>query len=56
MNQQMNQQTNPCFSKEEIQIIIQIIENVNLPVKQTEEIIIPLLQKLRAMLMEKQEE
>jgi hypothetical protein len=52
----MNQQTNPCFSKEEIQIIIQIIESVNLPVKQTEEIIIPLLQKLRAMLMEKQEE
>jgi hypothetical protein len=40
------------FTKEEIQILIQIIENVNLSVKQTEEIIIPLLQKLRAMLDE----
>jgi hypothetical protein len=40
------------LSKEEIQILIQIIENVNLPVKQTEEIIIPLLQKLKAMFNE----
>jgi hypothetical protein len=38
------------LTKEEIQILIQIIENVNLPVKQTEEIILPLLQKLRSML------
>jgi hypothetical protein len=43
------------LTKEEIQILIQIIESVNLPVKQTEEIIIPLLQKLRIMLEEQQE-
>jgi len=47
----MNQQ----LSKEEIQIIIQILENVNLPVRQTKEIIIPLLEKLSQMLEEKQE-
>jgi hypothetical protein len=40
------------LSKEEIQLLIQIVESVNLPVKQTEEIILPLLQKLKAMLSE----
>jgi hypothetical protein len=40
------------LTKEEIQILIQIIENVNLPVKQTEEIILPLLKKLKEMLKE----
>jgi hypothetical protein len=40
------------LTKEEIQILIQIIENVNLPVKQTEEIILPLLKKLKDMLEE----
>jgi hypothetical protein len=48
----MNQQ----LSKEEIQILIQIIENINLPVKQTEEIILPLLLKLRKMLEEEEKE
>jgi hypothetical protein len=44
------------LSKEEIQILIQIIESVNLPVKQTEEIILPLLKKLKAMLSENNSE
>jgi hypothetical protein len=43
------------LSKEEIQILIHIVENMNFPVKQTEEIILPLLTKLRAMLEENQE-
>jgi hypothetical protein len=44
------------LSKDEIQILIQIVESMNFPVKQTEEIILPLLQKLRAMLEENNEE
>ena len=40
------------LTKEEIQIIIQIIENTTANVKQTEEILLPLLTKLRQMLIE----
>jgi len=44
------------LSKKEAQILIQIVESMNFPVKQTEEIILPILIKLRAMLEENQEE
>jgi hypothetical protein len=40
------------LTKEEIQIIIKIIESVNLQVKQAEDVIIPILSKLRKMLEE----
>jgi hypothetical protein len=40
------------LTKEEIQILIQIVESINFPVKQTEEIVLPLLKKLRSMLNE----
>jgi hypothetical protein len=40
------------LTKEEIQILIQIVENVSLPVKQTQEIVVPLLSKLKKMLDE----
>jgi len=43
------------LSKEEIQVIIQIIENTTVTVRQTEEIILPLLNKLKNMLEENKE-
>jgi len=44
------------LTKEEIQIIIQIIENTTANVKQTEEILLPLLVKLRQMLITEENE
>jgi hypothetical protein len=42
------------LTKEEIQIIIQILESVSIQVKQAEDIIIPILSKLRKMLEEEE--
>jgi len=42
------------FTKEEIQLLIQILENVNLPVKQVIDFILPLRDKLLKMLLEEE--
>jgi len=42
------------LTKEEIQLLIQILENVNLPVKQVIDLILPLRDKLLKMLLEEE--
>jgi len=43
------------LTKEEIQLIIQVLENLNIPIKQAEEFVIPLLNKLRKELKKEEE-